>query len=75
MVKQLRATQIPAAQKVNDMTEFLTRRDVAQLFQISLPTVMRWQKSGRLHPLKLGQGSVRHKRSDVEAFIAGAVKR
>jgi excisionase family DNA binding protein len=57
------------------MTEFLTRRDVAQLFQISLPTVMRWQKSGRLHPLKLGQGSVRHKRSDVEAFIAGAVKR
>jgi excisionase family DNA binding protein len=72
----LRKTKIKtAAQKVMTMSEFLTRRQLADLFQISMPTVLRWEKSGRLHPTKLGSGTVRHRRSDVEAFIAGAVKR
>ena len=57
------------------MNEFMTRRQIAQLFQISMPTVMRWEKSGRLQPVKLGQGSIRHRRSDVGAFVNGLVKR
>jgi excisionase family DNA binding protein len=52
--------------------EFLTRKDLCQLFQISLSTVIRWQESGKLPVHRFGAGSPRYKRSDVEALISAA---
>jgi predicted site-specific integrase-resolvase len=52
--------------------EFLTRADLCRLFKITLPTVLRWEKAGRLHPVHIGPGSVRHKRTDIETLIGTA---
>jgi excisionase family DNA binding protein len=54
-------------QKVN--SDFLTRRQVAAIFQVSQPTVIRWELAGRFPAVRLGAGSVRYRRADVEAFI------
>lgn len=50
--------------------ELLTRKDVAELCQVSPLTVIRWEKAGKLSAIRLGAGSVRYKRADVEAFLA-----
>lgn len=55
-------------------TEFFTRKQIAELFQISIPTVLRWEKAGKLRALRLGSGSVRYCGSDVERFIANGAK-
>lgn len=49
--------------------ELLTRRDVANLFQCSLMTVIRLQNAGKLPPVRIGAGSVRYRREDVQAYI------
>jgi excisionase family DNA binding protein len=54
-------------------TELLTRKQVAALFQVSPLTVIRLEDAGKLPALRLGAGSVRYKRSDVEKFISNAV--
>jgi excisionase family DNA binding protein len=56
-------------------TEFFTRKQIAELFQIAIPTVLRWEKSGKLKALRLGSGSVRYRVSDVEAFITNGAER
>ena len=54
--------------------ELMTRSQVARLFQCSIPTILRWQKAGKLHAVKLGAGSIRYSRTDVEAFLERAGK-
>ena len=59
--------------------ELLTLREVALLFGGSRPlnpsTVWRWVKSGRLpRPVKLGRGTVRWIRSEVEATLRRMVE-
>jgi excisionase family DNA binding protein len=58
----------------NPNSELLTRRQLTALFQISLPTLLRWQDAGRLKAVRLGPGTVRYKRSDIETLIADAAK-
>jgi len=55
-------------------TEFFTRKQIAELFQIAIPTVLRWEKAGKLKALRLGSGSVRYRVSDVEAFISNGAQ-
>jgi len=51
----------------------LTRKQVAALFQISTLTVIRMEQAGKLKPVKLGAGSIRHRRADVEQFITESI--
>jgi excisionase family DNA binding protein len=54
--------------------EWLTRQQVAKMFQVSSITVKRWGEEGKLPVYHVG-GSVRYKRSEVEDLpepIAGA---
>jgi excisionase family DNA binding protein len=53
--------------------ELLTRKDVARLFQVSPLTVIRLQEAGKLPAVTLGAGSIRYRRSDVEAFIQQSI--
>lgn len=54
--------------------EFVTRAQVAQMLQITIGTLIRWEKAGKLKALRLGSGSVRYRVSDVEAFIANGAE-
>lgn len=45
--------------------EYLTRKEVAQLFKVDLSTVHNWTKSGKIQSYGLG-GRLYYKRSEVE---------
>jgi len=55
--------------------ELLTRKDVAELFQVSTLTVIRLENDGKLPAIRLGAGSVRYRKSDVEALITACASR
>ena len=48
--------------------EYLTRSEVAQMFNVDLSTVHNWSKSGKLKPLGLG-ARVYFLRSDIEQSL------
>ena len=57
------------------MTEnFLTRRELAETFACSVGTIRRWEQAGKLKPIKLGAGTVRFRKADVETFLAAAAE-
>lgn len=45
--------------------EYLTRKEVAKILKISLPTISDWNKKGILNPLRIGN-LIRYKKSDLE---------
>jgi hypothetical protein len=48
--------------------EYLTRAEVAQMFNVDISTISNWQKTGKLNPLGIG-ARVYFLRSDVEASV------
>jgi hypothetical protein len=48
--------------------EYLTRQDVAKMFNVDISTIHNWCKSGKLKPLGLGS-RVYFLRSDIEASL------
>lgn len=48
--------------------DFLTRQQTAKLLKISLPTLHKWTKQGRLKSYKIS-GRVRYKRSEVSQSL------
>jgi hypothetical protein len=48
--------------------EYLTRQQVAKMFDVDLSTVHNWSKSGKLKPLGIGS-RVYFLRSDIEACL------
>jgi excisionase family DNA binding protein len=46
-------------------SELLTVAEAAQALRISKPTIWRWIREGRLHPVRLGRRVVRLRRSEV----------
>jgi FMN-dependent NADH-azoreductase len=54
--------------KPKEPNDYLTRQDVAKMFNVDLSTVANWQKNGKLKPFGLG-GRVYFLRSDVEASL------
>lgn len=48
--------------------EYLTRSDVAKMFNVDISTVSNWQKSGKLNPLGIS-GRVYFLRTEVEASL------
>ena len=51
------------------MKEILTRKDIMELFGISLSTVIRWEKQGILKPIKLTPRKVVYRREDIENLL------
>jgi FMN-dependent NADH-azoreductase len=54
--------------KPKQPNDYLTRSDVAQMFNVDLSTIANWQKNGKLKPYGLG-GRVYFLRSDIEASL------
>jgi hypothetical protein len=48
--------------------EYLTRQQVAQMFDVDLSTIHNWSKSGKLKPLGIGS-RVYFLRTDIEACL------
>jgi excisionase family DNA binding protein len=47
----------------------MTRRQVADLLGVSVKSVQRWQRGGRLKAHVLGKNAVRYAKRDVDAFL------
>lgn len=54
--------------KPKQPNEYLTRQEVAQMFNVDISTVHNWCKSGKLKPLGLGS-RVYFLRSDIEQSL------
>jgi excisionase family DNA binding protein len=49
-------------------TELLTRKEVAKLYGVSLPTILDWTKTGKLIGYRIAS-RVRYKRSEIEKSL------
>lgn len=50
----------------------LSRADTAKLLQIHPKTLPRWERAGRIRPLRLTGRIIRYRRSEVERVLAQA---
>lgn len=50
-------------------TQLLTRKEVAKLYGVSLPTILDWTKTGKLIGYRIAS-RVRYKRSEVEKSLS-----
>jgi len=48
--------------------EYMTRKEVASLFKVSLVTTYEWDKKGILKPYKIGKNRVRYLRAEIETI-------
>jgi excisionase family DNA binding protein len=51
------------------MPNLLTRKQVAQILQVSPLTVYRWERLGKLPVLHIGENAVRYTQETVSAFL------
>lgn len=54
--------------KPKQPTDYLTRKEVAELFKVDISTIANWQKNGKLKPYAIS-GRVYFKRSDIEESL------
>ncbi|MFV8368646.1 helix-turn-helix domain-containing protein [Flavobacterium sp. LB2R40] len=54
--------------KPKEPNDYLTRQDIAKMFDVDISTVANWQKNGKLRPLGIS-GRVYFLRSEVEASL------
>lgn len=54
--------------------EFCTVREAAEQLDVSVPTVWRWVKSGKLPALRIGGRTIRIRRSEVDAITRASVR-
>ncbi|MBG6109345.1 putative KAP-like P-loop ATPase [Flavobacterium sp. CG_9.10] len=54
--------------KPKQPNEYLTRRHVADMFDVDISTISNWQRTGKLNPLGIS-GRVYFLRSEVEASL------
>lgn len=56
--------------KTKDPDEYLTRREVAEMFKIDLSSVHNWTKKGKLKSYGIsGSGRIYYKRSELEKSL------
>jgi len=46
-----------------------TRKEAASLLRVSLSTLERWERSGRLAPVRLSPGTIRYRRDDIDQLL------
>jgi excisionase family DNA binding protein len=51
--------------------QHLTRRQVSERLQVSIETLKRWERCGRLTGHRIGPKLIRYNSSDVQKLIAG----
>jgi excisionase family DNA binding protein len=54
--------------------EYLTKYDVARMFQVEPRTVTRWVTEGRLQAIRVNRSVIRFARSEVERFARAAAE-
>ena len=50
-------------------TEYYTVREAAEALRVSVPTVWRWVRQGRLNAHRIGSRSIRIRRTDLDKMI------
>lgn len=59
---------VPPTPPVNDLPDYLTRKQVAELLQVSLTSLHEWVKLGILKPVRINS-RVRFRREDIQAAL------
>ena len=51
----------------------LTRKEIARIFGVHPGSVKRWDKAGKITPIRINARTIRYSRAEVEALISGEV--
>jgi len=54
--------------------ETLSRRQAAQIFGVHPGSLKRWEKAGKLRPIKITSRCLRYDRAEVEAILSGVAQ-
>jgi predicted site-specific integrase-resolvase len=54
--------------------KLLTRPELAELFSVSIATIHRWERAGKLKPVRLSANVVRYLPAQVQQLLAEAEK-
>ena len=49
--------------------EYYTRKETADILQVSLPTLNKWTNQGEIKSFKIGSRKVRYKKKDIEKLL------
>lgn len=60
---------MPLSEPAQALPEYLPIGAVAAMFSVSLDTLRRWDKQGRLTALRTPTGQRRYRREDVESLL------
>ena len=52
-----------------DLDDWLTAREVAEMFKVQIATVRNWDRAGRLTAVRTPGGHRRFSRADVDALL------
>lgn len=51
---------------------YMTIRELAELFRVDVQTIKRWEKKGRLNPLRINsRGDRRYLRTEIDKLLEG----
>jgi hypothetical protein len=54
--------------------ETLTRKQAAKIFGVHPGSLKRWEKSGKLHPIKVTARTLRYDRREIDAILSGGAR-
>lgn len=58
--------------KNNELSKLLTIRQAAEILNLHIETLRRWDKSGKLKAVRIGsRGDRRYRKEDIERLING----
>ena len=63
------APLVSSVQHQNPETELLSRKEAAKLLGVSLPTILKWTKTGKINGYRISS-RVRYKRSEIESSLS-----
>lgn len=63
--------RILSASKTTAPPKTLTRKQVAKIFGVHPGSLKRWEKSGKLHPIRLTPRTLRYDAREIQALLDG----
>jgi hypothetical protein len=70
--EQLKQVLATIKQPAETKEKMLTRAAAAELLQVSVKTLVNWDRSGHLQPIRLTTRSLRYRQSDILRLLDGS---
>lgn len=56
-------------EKTTELGKLVTVEEVCEMLSVTRQTLIRWEKEGKLHPIKIGERIKRYKLSEINSLL------